>query len=60
MEAPEVQYAKSGDVSIAYSVVGDGPFDLVFVSGWVFSALEYAWDGPPAPTRRSEPSLQRG
>jgi pimeloyl-ACP methyl ester carboxylesterase/class 3 adenylate cyclase len=48
MEAPEVRYAKSGDVSIAYSVVGDGPFDVIFVSGWVFSALEYAWEGPPA------------
>jgi pimeloyl-ACP methyl ester carboxylesterase len=48
VEAPEVRYAKSGDVSIAYSVVGDGPFDLVFVTGSVFTALEYAWEGPPA------------
>jgi hypothetical protein len=36
MDAPEVRYAKSGDVSIAYSVGGDGPFDVIFVSGWVF------------------------
>ncbi len=48
VEAPEVRYAKSGDVSIAYSVVGDGPFDLVFVSGWVLSVLESAWEGPAA------------
>jgi pimeloyl-ACP methyl ester carboxylesterase/class 3 adenylate cyclase len=48
MEAPEVRYARSGDVSIAYSVVGDGPFDLVFVSGWVLSVLESAWEGPAA------------
>jgi pimeloyl-ACP methyl ester carboxylesterase/class 3 adenylate cyclase len=48
VEAPEVQYAKSGDVSVAYAVVGDGPFDLVFVNGWVLSALEHAWEGPPA------------
>jgi pimeloyl-ACP methyl ester carboxylesterase len=48
MEVPEVRYAKSGDVSIAYGVVGDGPFDLVFISGSVFSSLEYAWEGPPA------------
>jgi pimeloyl-ACP methyl ester carboxylesterase len=48
VDAPEVRYARSGDVSIAYSVVGEGPFDLVFVSGWVLSALEYAWEGPPA------------
>ena len=33
MDAPEVRYAKSGDVNIAYSVVGDGPFDLVFRAG---------------------------
>ena len=48
VEAPEVHYAKSGDVNIAYSVVGDGPFDLVFVVGSVFTTLEYAWEGPPA------------
>jgi pimeloyl-ACP methyl ester carboxylesterase/class 3 adenylate cyclase len=48
MEAPEVRYAKSGDVNIAYSVVGEGPFDLVFVSGWVLSVLESAWEGPAA------------
>ncbi len=47
MDAPEVRYAKSGDVNIAYSVVGNGPFDLVFVLGSVFTALEYAWEGPP-------------
>jgi len=46
MEAPRVQYALSGDVSIAYGVVGDGPFDLVFIGGWVLSAFETAWDGP--------------
>jgi pimeloyl-ACP methyl ester carboxylesterase/class 3 adenylate cyclase len=48
MQAPDVRYAKSGDVSIAYAVVGDGPFDLVFVSGWVLSVLDVAWDGPAA------------
>jgi hypothetical protein len=40
VEAPETRYAKSGDVSIAYGVVGEGPFDLVFVSGSVVSSLE--------------------
>ena len=48
VQAPEVEYAKSGDVSIAYSVVGDAPLDVVFVNGWIFSALENAWEGPPA------------
>lgn len=41
------RYAKSGDVSIAYQVVGDGPLDLVFVMGWV-SHLDYFWEGPSA------------
>jgi pimeloyl-ACP methyl ester carboxylesterase len=31
--APEVRYARSGDVSIAYQVIGDGPFDLVWTPG---------------------------
>jgi len=45
VEAPEVRYAKSGDVSIAYAVVGDGPFDVVFVSGWVLTNFGPAWEG---------------
>ncbi len=43
--APEVKYAVSGDVNIAYQVVGDGPIDLVFVMGWI-SHLEYFWTEP--------------
>jgi hypothetical protein len=31
VEVPEVRYAKSGDVNIAYQVSGEGPFDLVLV-----------------------------
>ncbi len=42
---PRVQYAHSGDVNIAYQVVGSGPVDLVFVMGWV-SHLEYFWNEP--------------
>ena len=42
---PETRYAKSGDVSIAYQVVGDGPFDLVFAPGFV-SNVEYGWEEP--------------
>lgn len=48
MDAPEVRYAKSGDVSIAYSTLGEGPFDLVFVGGWVLTVFEQAWAGPAA------------
>ena len=38
------QYARSGDVHIAYQVFGDGP-DLVYVPGWV-SNIEIMWDDP--------------
>ena len=43
--APPVRYARSGDVNIAYQVVGAGPRDIVFVMGWV-SHLEYFWNEP--------------
>ena len=42
---PETRYARSGDVSVAYQVVGDGPFDLVFVPGFV-SHVELRWTVP--------------
>jgi class 3 adenylate cyclase len=42
---PETRYAKSGDVSIAYQIVGDGPLDLVLVPGFV-SHLDVDWDDP--------------
>ncbi|MCU1266022.1 MAG: prkC 33 [Acidobacteria bacterium] len=42
---PETMYARSGDVNIAYQVVGNAPLDLVFVMGWV-SHLEYFWREP--------------
>src|SRR5215467_7083360 len=42
---PETHYARSGDVSIAYQVVGDGPFDLVVVPGWI-SNVDFAWEDP--------------
>src|ERR1041385_4005686 len=59
MSAPDVHYVKSGDVNIAYSVVGNGPFDLIFVVGWVLSTLEIAWDGPPADFFRQLGSFSR-
>ena len=42
---PETHYARSGDVNIAYQVLGDGPIDLIFIMGWV-SHLEYFWTEP--------------
>jgi pimeloyl-ACP methyl ester carboxylesterase/DNA-binding CsgD family transcriptional regulator len=41
----ETQYAKSGRVSIAYQVVGDGAHDLILVPGFV-SHVEVAWEQP--------------
>ena len=41
----ETRYARSGDVSIAYQVTGEGPFDVVFVPGFL-SHVELAWDVP--------------
>ena len=43
--APRTKYARSGDLSIAFQVVGDGPIDLVHAPGSV-SHLEYAWEEP--------------
>jgi pimeloyl-ACP methyl ester carboxylesterase/class 3 adenylate cyclase len=42
---PETKYARSGDINIAYQVIGEGPVDIVYVPGWV-SHLEYGWEEP--------------
>lgn len=42
---PKTHYAQSGDVNIAYQVLGEGSLDLVFVMGWV-SHLDYFWTEP--------------
>lgn len=42
---PETLYAKSGDVNIAYQVVGNGPRDLILVPGWM-SNIEVFCDEP--------------
>ena len=42
---PETRYALSGDVHIAYQVVGDGPFDVIFVPGFV-THVELQWRLP--------------
>ncbi len=41
----DTHYARSGDLRIAYQVVGSGPFDLVFVPGFI-SNLDLYWDEP--------------
>ncbi len=40
-----MNYARSGDVNIAYQVTGDGPRDLVYVPGWV-SNIDVMWEDP--------------
>jgi hypothetical protein len=42
---PETTYAKSGDVHIAYQVIGEGAVDLVFIPGWL-THVELAWEDP--------------
>jgi pimeloyl-ACP methyl ester carboxylesterase len=42
---PVTQYARSGDVHIAYQAFGDGPINLVMVPGFV-SNVENYWDQP--------------
>jgi class 3 adenylate cyclase len=41
----EVRFARSGDVDIAYRVVGDGPVDLVYAQG-AYTHLEIYWELP--------------
>jgi class 3 adenylate cyclase len=44
--SPEIRYAKSDDIYIAYQVLGRGPLDMVFVPGFI-SHLEHYWEAPP-------------
>jgi class 3 adenylate cyclase len=44
VDTPEVRYARSGDVSIAYQVVGEGPLDVLFVPFMI--NLVWAWEQP--------------
>jgi pimeloyl-ACP methyl ester carboxylesterase len=43
LKPPQTRYATSGNVRIAYQVVGQGPLDLVFVPGFI-SNLEVHWE----------------
>jgi len=44
-EVPETRYAKSGEVNIAYQILGHGNVDLVFIRGWI-THIELAWEDP--------------
>ena len=54
---PETRYALSGDVSIAYQVMGDAPIDLILVPGiHVFAALQQERRGWPGDLSPNDPS----
>jgi hypothetical protein len=42
---PDIKYATSGDLQIAYQVVGDGPVDVVLAFDWG-SNIELVWEHP--------------
>jgi pimeloyl-ACP methyl ester carboxylesterase len=42
---PETRYALSGDVNIAYQVMGDGPVDIIMVPGFI-SHIEFRHELP--------------
>jgi hypothetical protein len=46
MEPPETRYTTSGDVNIAHQVVGEGPFDVVFVPSLTHH-IKLVWENPP-------------
>ena len=46
--ATKTRYARNGDARIAYQVIGDGPFDLIVVPGFV-SNVEAHWEIPGVP-----------
>ena len=41
----ETRYARSGDLQIAYQVVGEGPLDVVLVPTYL-SNIEMYWELP--------------
>src|ERR1700690_2167536 len=45
MESPETRYVTVGDADVAYQVVGEGPFDLLYCYG-IGSNVEFFWDTP--------------
>ena len=42
---PQTQYAKNGDVHLAYQIVGDGQLDLLMIDSWVHH-VELIWEVP--------------
>lgn len=45
MQRPKTRFTKAGDVWLAYQVVGEGPVDLVYASGWLHN-IDIIWEHP--------------
>lgn len=45
MEAPPVHYTNNGDVCLAYQVFGQGPLELLWITGFVWHG-EVVWEHP--------------
>lgn len=44
-QKPETKFTRAGDVAIAYQVVGEGPVDLIYISGWLHN-IDIVWEHP--------------
>ena len=42
LKKPKTKYAKSGEINIAYQVVGEGSIDIIYIPGWV-SNIDMMW-----------------
>src|SRR5579862_1425298 len=42
---PDTRYARSGELHIAYQLIGDGPIDLLWVPTWIWE-IEHMWEDP--------------
>jgi class 3 adenylate cyclase len=47
MALPETRFARAGELSIAYQVVGEGDVDVILVPQWLSNIEEY-WEHPSA------------
>ncbi len=45
IELPQTHYTRSGDVNLAYQIIGEGDPDIVFIPGWVTN-IEEIWQLP--------------
>lgn len=45
MDKPQTRFTRAGDVAIAYQVVGEGPVDLIYISGWLHN-IDVVWEHP--------------